>query len=151
MWPFSSNSRDAPPDDGCHYSTSTESQCRTDENGRFQCETFKRVFRKCPGKQLEELTEDGTRPVPEVGNPLSVFGNFGGDQVDRSFGFSLGPNILREFHDVFDQLDKETRDARNQDGERLFGGFHRFRFPGKVPGTDTQDSFSQFGDSFDEA
>ncbi|CEM04065.1 unnamed protein product [Vitrella brassicaformis CCMP3155] len=66
--------------DGCTYSTQISTQCRNDGSGR-KCETIKRVFRRCPGRPLEEVectreTTDGDdAPLSDAPSSFSIFGS----------------------------------------------------------------------------
>jgi len=117
-------------DEMCSITTSVETSCSTDEDGKMRCETLRRKFRLCPGKPPEEIertTEqtDGSEQ-PSLGSPHALFGGrifgggglggFGGgapedgrDGQRHSYRFSFGDSLLGPEMGMFRQLEDMMR------------------------------------------
>lgn len=150
--------REAHP--GCNYSHSVSKQCSNDAEGKFVCESVKRIMRICPRKPPTTVFESTTKGSEEslssqLGDLFGGFSVFDGfntskNKVDRNQA-PFGEDSL--FGDAIKQIDDLlTHSPRRAPAPRQPQQHHAKKIPTPVPPRRFEDEDLGFptADEFDQ-
>ncbi|TYZ61960.1 hypothetical protein PybrP1_008980 [[Pythium] brassicae (nom. inval.)] len=138
--------RDRDENPGCFYSTALSQSCRS-INGDSKCELVKKIFRQCPGRSKELISNRTEVTEDEHGGELSAGDFFNRERLDprrgdeSPFGGFFGtPQKEGEF-----EAQMSPFDFLRQEMLRPFGGFFGGAF-----GAGGDDDSGARGDIFDQ-